>query len=85
MNIASYVVHGFIIGSVLGSSTLLAKQSGPTRNIIAALLSIGFCVVVRIIDVSLWFYKIRCMFIKYVFYCVLRANHYKHTCISFYN
>lgn len=51
MNIASYGIHGFIIGSVLGSFALLA--SGPTRNIIAVFLPIGFCVVARIIDVSL--------------------------------
>ena len=44
---------GFTIGGTLGSFALLAKQSGAKRNIIAALLSIGFCVVMRTIDIMI--------------------------------
>ena len=53
MGIAFIGVNGFVIGSTLGSFALLAKQGGPTRNIIATLLSIGFCVGMRQIDIML--------------------------------
>ena len=51
--IASNGVNHFIIGSLLGSFTLLATKKHPIQNILAISLSIGFCVIERTIDLMI--------------------------------
>lgn len=52
-DIASNGVAHFIIGSLLGSFTLLATKKRPIQNKLAISLSIGFCIVERTIDLML--------------------------------